>query len=146
MTSSIGRAVAMVDGKLPVIISFFSSFFLTLLLDQTGMRGPSMFVLVILVFGFVLWTIVAHVVQTYAQWIGKRNPLWSRTVHNVMDVGSTVGVFVIVQYSISVLRHQWDHGTLSDAEAAVLIVILLFSLHALLEVYRDWDALLTQKR
>lgn len=100
-------------------------------------RIPERFMVTVLaVEALVLWMGVDSLIRsllTKIDILKKRNRTWYKTIHNLVDSISTLGVFILLQLFLSYLTKTWSHGTFNISESFTAIYIVAISIFALFQ-------------
>jgi hypothetical protein len=123
-----------------VIISFFSTFFLNLL--TTGSNQTEVFIL--LVEGFILWSIINYVVISYLNGIVPDSEArqWHTLINNIARFITLLLIYLVIQYITTFLKNSFSVMDLNLAEllaATAILIIATFSISQILESLTNYD-------
>lgn len=130
------------DRAIDIVISFFSTFVLSIIILNTEITFT---VVIIMIESFILWIIVDNITR---KWIvnrleAKENRQWHAILLRVLDFTSIMGIFLVFQILLELLRRTWETSGMNIGESIVAIYVIMLGSFA---IYNTFSYLLINNK
>lgn len=129
-----------------VVIGFFASF----IFDEIKELNNQLEVGILTIAVFITWMIIDGYVRKRLSrvWTLRKNKAWRLVILEIMDFAYSLGIFLVIQFLLSLLSDSVDEGDLSSGEKFVgvyTIIIIVFSFFQTLKMLHNPNLVKTIK-
>ena len=133
-----GNFTRLLDRGMAVIISFISSFMLSLIVSQPSRVEITVIVVVL----FVLWIMADRLIRTWFEtsMIMKDNARWRDVILAVLDFLLLLGIFLVAQLFLRALRDGISTSELSAVEVVSFVLAIMLGGFAIVHTIKALKA------
>lgn len=110
----------LLENAIAVVVSYVSRLIHTIIMTRSAFMEISL----IVVLGFVIWVFIDSKLRRLFEvyWVTRQNPLWTAWLTRGLNFFLLLGIFLVAQICLAVLRSFWEDGDLSSTETIVFIL------------------------
>jgi hypothetical protein len=128
-----------IQSGIRILISFVSSFILNQLLELDQLAEITALTIII----YAIWYAFDGNIRIYLKvlWSFQKNTVYFNTVLSLIDLVSTLGIYVIFQFAFQIISNLWRQSNINFSEGLVSLITVLSSLYAIYHTYKKLNSL-----